>query len=115
MVFTEPLLAKKVCTMSINVLGWQPGAPKSREHDFPTKRRDFWKLIGPVTALWVLQPSEIKHMVFAEHLLAKAVCTMSIKVLGWQPGAPKSREHGFPTKRCDFLKLIGPVTARGVL
>ena len=26
-------------------------------------------------------------MVFTEHLLAKAVCTMSIKVLGWQPGA----------------------------
>ena len=28
-------------------------------------------------------------MVFTEHLLAKAVCTMSIKVLGWQPGAPE--------------------------
>ena len=27
-------------------------------------------------------------MVFTEHLLAKAVFTMSIKVLGWQPGAP---------------------------
>ena len=34
MVFTEPLLAKAVCTMSINVLGWQPGAPKAREHVF---------------------------------------------------------------------------------
>ena len=54
-------------------------------------------------------------MVFTEHLLAKAVCTRSIKVLGWQLGAPKSREHDFPTKRRDFLKLIGPVTARGVL
>ena len=54
MVFTGHLLAKSVCTMSINVLGWQPGAPKSWEHDFPTKRRDFLKLIGPVTALWVL-------------------------------------------------------------
>ena len=54
MVSTEPLLAKKVCTMSINVLGWQPVAPKSREHDFPTKRRDFLKLIGPVTARGVL-------------------------------------------------------------
>ena len=43
-------------------------------------------------------------MVFTEHLLAKAVCTMSIKVLGWQPGAPKKpREHGFPTKRRDFF------------
>ena len=28
-------------------------------------------------------------MVFTEQLIAKAVCTMSIKVLGWQPGAPK--------------------------
>ena len=54
-------------------------------------------------------------MVFTEHLLAKAVCTRSINVLGWQPGAPKTREHGFPTKRRDFLKLIGPVTARWVL
>ena len=54
-------------------------------------------------------------MVFTEHLLAKAVCTMSNKVLGWQPGAPKTREHGFQTERHDFLKLIGPVTARWVL
>ena len=98
MVFTEHLLAKAVFTMSIKVLGWQPGAPKTREHDFPTKRRDFLKLIGPVRALWVLYPSEIKHMVFTDHLLAKTVCTMSINVLGWPPGAPKSREHVFPTK-----------------
>ena len=55
MVCTEHLLAKAECTLSINVLGWQPGAskpgehgfptkrraPKTREHDFPTKRRDF--------------------------------------------------------------------------
>ena len=54
-------------------------------------------------------------MVFTENLLVKAVCTMSIIVLGWQPGAPKSREHGFPTKRRYFLKLIGPVTARWFL
>ena len=40
---------------------------------------------------------------------------MSINVFGWQPGAPKTREHGFPTKSHDFLKLIGPVTARWVL
>ena len=50
----ERLLAKAVCAMSIKVLGGQPGAPKTREDDFPTKRRDFLKLIGPVTALWVL-------------------------------------------------------------
>ena len=54
-------------------------------------------------------------MAFTEHSLAKAVCTTSIKVLEWQPGAPKSREHGFPTKRRDFMKLIGPVTALWVL
>ena len=54
-------------------------------------------------------------MVFIEHLLAKAVCTRSIKVLGWQPGAAKTREHGFPTKRRNFLKLIGQVTALWVL
>ena len=54
MVSTEHLLAKTVFPMSINVLGWQPGAPKTREHGFPTKRRDFLKVIGPVTALWVL-------------------------------------------------------------
>ena len=29
MVFKEQLLAKAVCTMSINVLGWQPGDPKT--------------------------------------------------------------------------------------
>ena len=43
-------------------------------------------------------------MVFTEHLLAKAVCTRSIKVLGWQPGAQKTREHGFPTKRRVFFE-----------
>ena len=43
-------------------------------------------------------------MVFTENFLAKAVCTMSIKVLGWQPGAPKTREHGFPTKRRVFFE-----------
>ena len=32
----------------------EPGAPKTRENDFPTKRRDFLKLIGPVRALLVL-------------------------------------------------------------
>ena len=48
-------------------------------------------------------------------LNSQAVCTMSIKMLGWQPGAPKTRVHGFPTKRRDFVKLIGPVTARWVL
>ena len=38
------------------------------------------------------------HMGFKELLLARAVFARSIIVLGWQPGAPKSREHDFPKK-----------------
>ena len=53
--------------------------------------------IGPVTSPWVLYPSETMHMGYTEPLLARAVFAKSIKVLGWQPGAPNSREH-------DFLK-----------
>ena len=34
-----------------------------------------------------------------ELLLDRAVFARSIKVLGWQPGAPKSREHAFPKKK----------------
>ena len=54
MVFAESLLARKVFTRSIKVLGWQPGAPKSREHDSPKKNVLLLKSIGPVTPLWVL-------------------------------------------------------------
>ena len=99
MVFTEHLIAKAVCKVSIIVLGWQPGAPKTPVHGFQTKRRDFLKLV-------FCNPLEF---------IAKAVCKVSIIVLGWQPGAPKTPVHGFQTKRRDFLKLIGPVTARCVL
>ena len=81
MVFTEHLIAEAVCTMSIKVLQWQPGAPKTREHGFPTKRRDFLKLIGPVTARWVLYPTEFMHMVSTELLLARTVFARSNKVL----------------------------------
>ena len=63
------------------------------------KRPDFLKFIGPVTPLWVLQPSESLHMVSTQSVLAKAVFPRSIKVFGWQPGAPKSREHDFPKKK----------------
>ena len=31
-----------------------------------------------------------------------SVCR-SIKVLGWQPGAPKSREHDFPKKKTSYF------------
>ena len=101
--FPEPLLARAVFTRSIGELGWQPGAPKPREHDFPKKRIISLKFIGPVTPLWVLYPSEIMHMGFIEPQLARAEFTRSIKVLGWQPGAPKTREHDFPEKNVLFL------------
>ena len=62
------------------------------------KNADFLKIIGPVTALWVLQPTQIMHMVSTELLPARAAFANSIKVLGLQPGAPKPREHDFPEK-----------------
>ena len=102
MVSTEPLLAEAVFARSIKVLGWQPWAPKSREHAFPKKNVLLLKIIGPVTPLCVLYPSEIMHMGSMELLLDRAVFARSIKVLGWQPGAPKSREHAFPKKTSYF-------------
>ena len=46
------------------------------------------------------------HMVFTESLLSRATFTGSIKVPGWQPGAPKSREHDFPEKKYpDFFEI----------
>ena len=88
-----------------------PGARFSEK-----KRPDFLKFIGPVTPLWVLQSSQIMHMVSAEALLARAVFARSIKVLGWQPGTPKPQKHDFPKKNVlIFLKFIEPVTPLGVL
>ena len=103
--FSEPPLAMAVFTRSIRELGWQPGAPKPGEHDFPKKRPISLKFIGPVTPLWVLYPSEIKHMGFMERLLASAEFTRSIRVLGWQPGGPKPREHDFPKKTSNFFEI----------
>ena len=71
-----------------------PGARFSEK-----KRPDFLKFIGPVTPLLVLYPSEIMPMGFTKHLRARAVFAKSIKVLAWQPEAPKSREHDFPKKK----------------
>ena len=103
MVFTETLLSRAVFTRSINVPGWQPGGPKSRKHDFPEKKHpDFLKFIEPLTPLGVLQPSQNMQMVSKEALLARAMFAKQIKVLGWQPGAPKSREHDFPKKNVLF-------------
>ena len=109
LVSKDPLLASAVFVRSIKVLGWQPGAPKFRELDFPKKNPVFFfNFIGPVTPPWVLYPSEIMHLGLTELLLARAVFTRSIKVPGWKPGAPKPQEHDFPKKRL-FLKFIGLV------
>ena len=54
MSFKELLLARSVFARSIKVLGWQPGAPKTRELDFQKKKPDFLNFIGPATPLWVL-------------------------------------------------------------
>ena len=91
--------------------------PKITGARFSEKKTSFFlKFIGPVTPLWVLYPSEIMLLDSTEYLLARAVFAKSIKVLGWQPGAPKSWEHDFPEKNVlIFLKFIGPVTTLWVL
>ena len=97
--YTELLLARAVFAKSIKVLGWQPGAPNSREHDFLKKNvLLFLNFIGPVTPPWVLYPSEFMPVGSTGRFLAREAFAKSIKVLGWQPGAPKSREHDFPKK-----------------
>ena len=100
--FTELLRARAVFARSIKMHGLQPGAPKSREHDFPKKKRLFLNFIGPVTPPWVLYPSKIMLMGFTELLRARAVFIKSIKVPGWQRGAPKNREQDLPKKRTFF-------------
>ena len=90
--------------------------PKIPGARFSEKKTSFFlKFIGPVTPPWALYPSEIMHLGCTEILQARAVFTRSIKVPGWQPGAPKPREHSFPEKRPNFLKFIGPVTTVWVL
>ena len=76
-----------------------PGARSSEEN------RDFLKFIRPVTTLWVLQSSQIVQMVSKEILLARAVFTRLIRLLGWQPSAPKPREHDFPKKTSYFFEI----------
>ena len=89
--------------------------PKIPGARFSKKKPDFLKFIEPVTTLWVLQSSQTMHMVYTESLPARAVFTRSIRELGWQPGAPKPREHDFPKKRPISLKFIEPVTPLWVL
>ena len=75
------------------------GGPKTPGARFSEKKRPIsLKFIGPVTPLWVLYPSEIMHMGFKGPLLARAVFIRSNKVPGWQPGAPKFRQHDLPKK-----------------
>ena len=90
-----------------------PKIPGARSSE---KNPDFLKFIGPVTTLWVLQSSQTVNMVFTESLLARAVFTKLIRVLGWQPGTPKPREQDFPKKTSYFfLEFIEPVTPLWVL
>ena len=73
--------------------------PGARFYEKKKETSFFLNFIGPVTPPWVLYPSEIMHLSCTEYLLARAVFTRSIKVTGWQPGAPKPREHVFPEKK----------------
>ena len=80
--------------------------PKIPGARFSEKKRPVSsKFIGPLTPLWVLYPSEIMHMGFTELPRARVKCTRSIRVLGWQPGAPKPREHDFPKKTSYFFEI----------
>ena len=72
--------------------------PKTQGARFSEKNPGFLKFIGPVTTLWVLQSSQIVHLVSKESLLARAVFTRLNIVLGWQAGTPKPRENDFPKK-----------------
>ena len=77
--------------------------PKIPGARFSEKKRPISsKFIGPLTPLWVPYPSEIMRMGFTETLLSKAVFIRSNKVPGWQPGAPKFRDHDLPKKILTF-------------
>ena len=75
-----------------------PKIPGARFYEKKKETSFFLNFIGPVTPPWVLYPSEIMHLGCTEILLARAVFTTSIKVPGWQPGAPKPREPDFSEK-----------------
>ena len=89
----------------VNENAWMASTgPKSTGARFLEKKRIFFlNFIGPVTPPWFLYRSEIMRRVFAEHLLARAVFAKSIKVLGWQPEATKSREQDVPKKKNVFF------------
>ena len=72
--------------------------PKTPGARFSENNVLFLNFIGPVTPPWDLYPSQIMHVGFTGPILARAVFAKSIKVIAWQPGAPKPREHDFPKK-----------------
>ena len=85
LVSTEPLLASAVLARSIKMLGWQPGAPKFREHDFPKKKSCFFfEIQRAIDTSMGPAALEIMHMVSTESSLARAVFTKPSNVLGWQ-------------------------------
>ena len=103
---TGSSLVRAVFALSIKVFEWQPGPQNPGSTTFRKKKKkrpDFLNFVGPVTPPWVLYPSQFMHMVSTEPLLARAVFTKLIKVLGWQAGAPKSREHDFLKKKRPFF------------
>ena len=103
---TGSLLVRAAFSKSIKVLRLQPGAPKSREHDFPKKNvLIFLKFIGPVTPLLALYPSVIMHLVFTDLLLASAVFARSIRVHGWQPASQNPGSTIFRKKNVLFFEI----------
>ena len=75
----------------------------------------FSKFIGPVNSTWVMSLSENKHTVFAERLLAKQMFARSRKVMGWQLGTAKHRDHDFRKKHPGCFEFTGLVTTIWVL
>ena len=90
-------------------------SPENPGAGFTEKTYFFLKFIGLVTPLWVLYPSEIKHIGSTRPLIARALFARSIKVLGLQPGAPNPGSTIFRKKPPESLKFFGPVTPLWVL
>ena len=101
----------------IKVLGWQPRAPKPREHEIPKKKfPGFFEIHRTSdTSMGSVALTNHAYGLYIS-LLSRAVFARSIKVLGWQPGPQNPREHVFPKKKnVLLLKFIGPVTPLWVL
>ena len=73
--------------------------PKNPGERLSEKKRLFLNFVGLVTPPCVLYPSEIMHMGSTGLLQARTVFAKSIKVLGWQPEAPKSGSTIFRKKK----------------